>query len=390
MMAGVPTGRSGDKPRHHCRSAVETWTGPAAAARRQFGWRLAKERILARGRPDKSLARFERIALVLSGGEALGAYQAGAYAALEKSGVRPNWIAGTAIGAVNAAIIAGNLPHERVLRMRQFWHEVSRRAAQRSPRRLGRWAQKTAGRFISLLRRGAGFTRPEAVVSASELRELIAQAVDFERVNSGAVRVVLGAVNLATGAETFFDNDRHVLGLDHVLAGTPLPGLPPVAIDRQLFGGSAVPVSALDEARPADTLCFAVDGYDPAPGGHGGISRTAREIAALRRTHDLRRMIGLLGERLPPTVHGEIDIRRCLAEASDATMTILHLVHEGNVADLAAKMADFSLGTVTRRWKAGERDVATSLAHPRWLAPPPRLSGVVVHEVRDGVVAPPR
>ena len=346
--------------------------------------------MLARGRPDKSLARFERIALVLSGGEALGAYQAGAYAALEKSGVRPNWIAGTAIGAVNAAIIAGNLPHERVLRMRQFWHEVSRRAAQRSPHKFGRWAQKTAGRLISLLRRGAGFTRPEAVVSASELRELIAQAVDFERVNSGAVRVVLGAVNLATGAETFFDNDRHVLGLDHVLAGTPLPGLPPVAIGRQLFGGSAVPVSALDEARPADTLCFAVDGYDPAPGGHGGISRTAREIAALRRAHDLRRMIGLLGERLPPTVRGEIDIRRCLAEASDATMTILHLVHEGNVADLAAKMADFSPGAVTRRWKAGERDVATSLAHPRWLAPPPRLSGVVVHEVRDGVVAPPR
>jgi NTE family protein len=345
---------------------------------------------LARGRPDKSLARFERIALVLSGGEALGAYQAGAYAALEKSGVRPNWIAGTAIGAVNAAIIAGNLPHERVLRMRQFWHEVSRRAAQRSPRRLGRWAQKTAGRVISLLRRGAGFTRPEAVVSASELRELIAQAVDFERVNSGVVRVVLGAINLATGAETFFDNDRHVLGLDHVLAGTPLPGLPPVAIGRQLFGGSAVPVSALDEARPADTLCFAVDGYDPAPGGHGGISRTAREITALRRTHDLRRMIGLLGERLPPTVRGEIDISRCLAEASDATMTILHLVHEGNVADLAAKMADFTPGAVTRRWKAGERDVATSLAHPRWLAPPPRLSGVVVHEVRDGVVAPPR
>ncbi len=88
--------------------------------------------MLARGRPDKSLARFERIALVLSGGEALGAYQAGAYAALEKSGVRPNWIAGTAIGAVNAAIIAGNLPHERALRMRQFWHELSRRAAQRS------------------------------------------------------------------------------------------------------------------------------------------------------------------------------------------------------------------------------------------------------------------
>ncbi len=347
---------------------------------------------MARGRPDKSLARFERVALVLSGGEALGAYQAGAYAALEKSGVRPNWIAGTAIGAVNAAIIAGNLPHQRASRLRQFWHEISRLAALRRGGGFGGWAQRAAGRCLSLVRGGAGAAPAleEPVVSAGELRELIGGAVDFERVNSGNVRLVLGAVNLATGAETFFDNDRHALGLDHVLAGTPFSGLPPAAIGRQLFAGAAVSVSALDQARPADTLCFAIDGYDPAPGGHGGISRSAREIAAMRRTHDLRRMIALLGEHLPPALRGEVDVRRCLAEASDATMTILHLVHEGSAADLAAKMADFSAGAVARRWKAGESDAATSLAHPRWLAPPPRLSGVIVHEVRGGVVAPPR
>ena len=100
----------------------------------------------------------------------------------------------------------------------------------------------------------------------------------------------------------------------------------------------------------------------------------------MRRTHDLRRMIALLGERLPPASHGDVEVRRCLAEGSNATMTILHLIHEGNAADLAAKMQDFSPGAVARRWKAGESDVATSLAHPRWLAPPSRLSGLVVHE----------
>src|SRR5208337_2465935 len=182
----------------------------------------------------------------------------------------------------------------------------------------------------------------------------------------------------------------HVLDTDHVLAGTPFPGLAPVAIGEQLFAGSAVSVAALEDARPADTLCFAIDGYDPSPGGYGGISRTAREIAAMRRTHDLRRMIALLGERLPTAVRGDVDIRRCLSEASNATMTVLHLVHEGNAADLAGKIADFSPGAVMRRWKAGESDAATSLAHPRWLAPPPRLSGVVVHEVRGGIAAPPR
>ena len=86
---------------------------------------------MARTRSDKNLARFDRIALVLSGGAGLGAYQAGAYAALENCGVRPNWLAGTAIGAINATIIAGNLPHERVFRLRQFWHELSRRVVAR-------------------------------------------------------------------------------------------------------------------------------------------------------------------------------------------------------------------------------------------------------------------
>jgi hypothetical protein len=204
------------------------------------------------------------------------------------------------------------------------------------------------------------------------------------------VRVVLSAVNLTTGAETFFDNDRLVLGLDHVLAGAPLPGLPAVAIDGGLFGGSAVSLSALDNARPADTLCFVVDGYDPAPGGNGAISRMVREIAAMRRAHDLRRMIALLGERLPASARADADARRCLAEASTASMTILHLVYEGNAAGLDRKMADFSAGTVARRWKAGESDAATSLAHPRWLAPPPRRLGVVVHEMRGGVAAPPK
>jgi NTE family protein len=338
---------------------------------------------LARATPDKSLVRFERIALVLSGGGALGAYQAGAYAVLEKSGVRPNWIAGTAIGAVNAAIIAGNLPHERTLRLRQFWRAVSGHAAAHSRERPG-WGLPSLARWLPLGRR----RNKRPVMSTAALRGLISQVVDFDRVNSGTIRVVLGAVNLVTGAETFFDNDRHVLGVEHVLAGTPFPGLPPVEIGRQLFAGSAVSAAVLDDARPADTLCFAIDGYDPLPGGNGGFSRSARDIAAMRRTHDLRRMVALLGERLPSAARSDVDVRRCLAEASNATMTILHLVHEGNAADLAAKMADFSPPSLMRRWKAGENDVAMSLAHPRWLAPPPRLSGVIVHEVRGGVAAP--
>jgi NTE family protein len=337
------------------------------------------------------LARFERIALVLSGGGALGAYQAGAYAALENAGIRPNWIAGTAIGAINAVIIAGNLPHERSFRLRQFWRELARRVTIRREQgltqRLVGFVERRAARWCNP---GMAVRREASVLPASELRELVQSVVDFDRVNSGAVRVVLGAANAATGAETYFDNDRHVLGLDHVLASAPLPGMMPVAIDGELYGGGVVSVAPLDDARPADTLCFVIDGYDPLPGSRGGISRSARDIAALRRNHDLRRMIALLGERLPAGLRRDAEIRKCLAEASEATMTILRLVHEGSAADLPAKMADFSAATSMKRWQAGEADIGTSLTHPLWLAPPPRRLGVVVHEVRGGVAAPPR
>jgi NTE family protein len=350
-----------------------------------------KEPLVARARSEKSLARFDRIALVLSGGGALGAYQAGAYAALENAGVRPNWIAGSAIGAVNAAIIAGNLPHERSFRLRQFWRELSRRVAVRADAGFHQQLRGVIERVRAQWK--SGVVRPpreRSAIPTSELKELVEEVVDFGRINAGTLRVVLGATNLDTGVETFFDNDRHVLTIDHVLASTALPGMAPVVIDGQRYRGAAVSVAPLDDARPADTLCFVIDGYDPVPGARGGMSRSAREIAALRRNHDLRRMIALMGERLPAGLRRDPDIRKCLAEGSEATMTILRLVHEGADAELLAKMSDFSSASLMRRWQAGESDVGTSLTHPLWLAPPPRRLGVVVHELRGGVAARPR
>ena len=351
---------------------------------------LVREPGLARARSEKNLARFDRIALVLSGGGALGAYQAGAYAALENAGIRPNWIAGSAIGAINAAIIAGNLPHERSFRLRQFWRELSRRVAMRAEAGFHQNLRSRAERVVFQWRHGVRPPRESSAIPTSELKELVEEVVDFGRVNSGAVRVVLGATNLDTGAETFFDNDRHVLTVEHVLASTALPGMAPVVLDGQSYRGGAVSIAPLDDARPADTLCFVIDGFDPMPGARGGTSRSAREIAALRRNHDLRRTIALLGERLPAGLRRDPEIRKCLAEASEATMTILRLVHEGADAELPGKMADFSSAALMRRWQAGESDVGTSLTHPLWLAPPPRRLGVVVHELRGGVAARPR
>ena len=157
------------------------------------------------------------------------------------------------------------------------------------------------------------------------------------------------------------------------------------------MAASAVSVAALDDARPADTLCFVIDGYDPVPGGRGGISRSAREIAALRRTHDLRRMIALLGERLPPALarrgrHPPVSGRGERSDDDDPAPGA-----RGQRRRPRREDGGFLAGAaLLRRWQAGESDVATSLAHPRWLAPPPGVSGVVVHELRGGVAAPPR
>src|SRR5580704_13015554 len=68
---------------------------------------------------------FEVVALVLQGGGALGAYQAGVYEALAERGIQPDWVAGVSIGAINAAIIAGNAPDARVDRLREFWSQVT-------------------------------------------------------------------------------------------------------------------------------------------------------------------------------------------------------------------------------------------------------------------------
>jgi len=104
--------------------------------------------------------------------------------------------------------------------------------------RLGGHAGRARELGWALGRRRTDFAslREETLVPADELRRDDRRGVDFDRDHSGMVRLVLGAVNLTTRTETFFDNDRHVLGLDHVLAGTRLPGLPPVTIGRQMFG----------------------------------------------------------------------------------------------------------------------------------------------------------
>jgi NTE family protein len=341
--------------------------------RRLLASRCSKGDEVAVPRKDDGESRFDRVAVVLSGGGALGAYQAGALAAMQAVGWQPNFLAATSTGVFNAAIVAGSPPGERVERLRDFW------------RRIGSLAADTVRRGF-----GSRIFRRTAVRCRSEIvRGLIEELVDFSRINSGRIRLSLGAIHLATGAETIFDNDRHVLTVDHVMASATLPaGLPPVSIGGEAYGSAEIAsvialTRLLDGVAPADTLCFVIDCFDPAVPGTPGLSRSGQEIAAYRRWHDLRWVLGEIGDRLPAALLRDPEIRRCLAYASRATMNLVHLVHESEATGLARKLADFSDEAIGRRWRAGERAVVASLAEPSWLAPPPQRIGVVIHELRE-------
>ena len=80
---------------------------------------------------------FDRVVLLLQGGGALGAYQAGVYEALAEAEIHPDWVAGISIGAVNATIIAGNPPKLRVEQLREFWEGVTNRHGSTPGRRTG-------------------------------------------------------------------------------------------------------------------------------------------------------------------------------------------------------------------------------------------------------------
>ncbi|MBV9521797.1 MAG: DUF3734 domain-containing protein [Alphaproteobacteria bacterium] len=346
-------------------------------------------------RSGRNIVQFERVAVVLSGGGALGSYQAGALARMEEAVQQPNWLAGIGTGAFNAAIVAGNPPGRRGVKLLSFWRRLGEVARRSGPGFWGRaWYRIAERRRIDL--RGGVLGEPlmprAPAVDSAQLRALLAESIDFARINAGLTRLTLGTTHLPTGADIAFDNDRHKIGLDHVMASAALPGgLPPVMIEGEPYGNCAVlsinALSALlDGAPPADTLCFIIDGFDPAPPEQPGASRAGQQIAEFRRRHDLRRIIGLLGEKLPAALRRDPELRRCLAQGSTATVNLVHIVHESGGGTLADHLGDFSGAGLARRWRAGELDMAASLARSGWLAPSAQRVGVVVHEMRGNGV----
>lgn len=363
-------------------------------------------------RPDH-----QRVVLILQGGGALGAFQAGVFEALHEHGFDPDWIGGTSIGAINAALIAGNAKNDPVAALKTFWDTVSDqdiRGSDLLPCH-GRQLTSAWSALNSMLAGRSGFFRPRfnapvgtfsrvnaelaSFYDTAPLRELLSELIDFESINTSPIRLSLGAVNVRSGRMRYFDSRHEPLTVDHILASGALPpAFPAVRIDGELYwdGGiySNTPLEVvLDDYPRRDTLCFAVALFDPVGPEPRSIpeaearrkdilygTRALQYIEAYQRTHELRHAIQALYEQLPEDLRNDPDNQVLAALGCRTTMDIVRLTYTANHWELANRDADFSRASLRERWKQGREDALRALASRPWLDLAPVHAAVTVHD----------
>jgi NTE family protein len=360
-----------------------------------------------------------KVALVLQGGGALGAYQAGAYATLAEGGYQPDWIAGISIGAINGAIIAGNPPERRAERLRAFWERITDGVA--APPYVGGDAWRGLfnewSAFASLASGVPGFYRlrvpspwlhpwgADAALSlydTSPLRATLEELVDFDLLNDGHPRLSVGAANIRKGNSVYFDTRERRLGPEHIMASAALPpGFPPVEIEGEHYwdGGvvSNTPLQhLLDAEHDTSVLMFQVDLFS-ARGGmprnmldvyerHKDIlysSRTRFNTDAVRGTQGLRCAIARLLQKLPESLRNDEDVRLIGSTwASHAHTSVVHLIYREKNYETQSKDYEFSRVSMEEHWQAGVNDTLRTLRHEQlWLSPPEDLAGVRVFDI---------
>jgi NTE family protein len=375
---------------------------------------------------------FECVALVLQGGGALGAYQAGVFEGLTEAGIECDWAAGISIGAINAALIVGNEPARRVERLREFWNTVTAppvlpatapwwtHAVEQS----GEAARTALGWFEasrSVLEGQRGFFVPRSLSPAllaqappealsyydtAPLGATLERLVDFDRINhDSAMRLTVSAVNIANGNFELFDNQRgewsgRIRAAHIVASGALPPGLGAVEIEGQHYwdGGlvSNTPLSAvLDEEPRRDTLAFQVDLWSaagPLPKNLLDVEERAKDIRyssrtravtqQLERERHLRRLLREVLERVPAAQRkGDAWCREAHAQASDKMFNVVHLIYKEKAWDSHHKDYEFSALSMRDHWASGLADIQRTLAQPGWLAPPDPLQTTVTHDV---------
>jgi NTE family protein len=369
---------------------------------------------------------YDVIALVLQGGGALGAYQAGVYEGLHEAGIEPTWLAGISIGALNTAIIAGSPESQRVDRLREFWETIcavpvewpsSEGLAEALPFAFDmRSVHNAAAAMRALFQGQPGFFKPrfpppylspfagDAATSfydTSPLRDTLLRLVDFDRLNSGDIRVSVGAVNVRSGNFVYFDTAERRLGPEHFMASGALPpGFPAVEIDGEFYwdGGvvSNTPLSYVLSTEPRrDTLTFQVDLWSAKgrmPDDLMEVSSRQKDIQYSSRTRaittymmqmqKMRRALQRVMDRLPEDAKSDPEMQEIAELACERAYNIIQLIYQTKTYEGHSKDYEFGLDAMREHWQSGLDDIRRTLADPRRLdRPSAEEDGVVSHDV---------
>ncbi|TXI84067.1 MAG: patatin-like phospholipase family protein [Cupriavidus sp.] len=366
---------------------------------------------------QEELRQLGQQVLVFQGGGALGAYQAGVYEALHKAGIELDWVIGTSIGAINASIIAGNAPADRMDRLRAFWKRVE----------FGGWLDdclpdslSTMLRYWSAVTTGIpGFFEPNfasrfglrspldsdqaGYYSVGPLRDTLGELVDFEIANAGTTRLTVGASNVSTSEMVYFDSREETLDMRHILASGALPpAFPPVRIGDAYFwdGGvlSNTPVEMVFDDNPRrDSVIYSVHIWNPEgppPRSMHDVmnrykdvqysSRSASHIKRQRQLHRLRHIITEIADHLTEEAKSDPRVQSLLGYGCKTRMHVVRLLAPRLGYEDHSKDVDFSPSSIRQRWEAGYAHTMRMLDSTPWRADADPVEGFILHETMAG------
>lgn len=380
---------------------------------------MSDDRKVARVAPVAKPLAYDQTVLVLQGGGALGAYQAGAFEVLHENDIRPDWVAGISIGAINAAIIAGNAPEDRVKQLRSFWNTLGvsfpgqevalgNPVSELSYRALSGWWATAAGVpgmfrpwFLPPWFNQPGTPEATSFYDTAPLRQTLLDHVDFDRINKGKIRLSLGATQVRSGNVVYFDTqdkDR-VITPEHVMASAALPpGFPMVTIDGEPYwdGGvvSNTPLSyVLDAGIAKDTLVFQVDLFSavgPEPVTMDEVQERMKDIAYSSRTrlntdaflekYRLRHAIRTLAQHVDPDIRKKLFADGLPGEIYNGRVTLVHIINRANRREIQSKDYEFWRVSIDCHWRDGMRDARTAIEAGTWREVSDPETGLAVYD----------
>ena len=373
-----------------------------------------EQTIQARGwRPE----RCDRVALVLQGGGALGAYQAGVYQALHEAHIEPDWVCGVSIGAINSAIIAGNPPERRLERLHIFWDRItSRKIWHYTPDGdIYRKARNFASSFMTTTLGQPGFFTPHmtnpwlsatgartatSYYDTEPLRQTLLELVDFDMINEKRIRFAVGAVNVLSGNFIYFDNAHDEIIPEHIMASGALPpALPMVKVGTDHFwdGGivSNTPLQhLLDQEDCQNSLVFQVDLFS----ARGALPRDIQDVMArhkdimyssrtryntdvYRKTHNLKVSLYKALSRIPEDQLSDEERRLKNSIGNQPEIAILQLIYQQKAYEGDSKDHEFSGTSMREHWTSGHEDTKRTLKRRDWIRMPDEGMGIVIHDV---------